>query len=148
LTTTPRVLAPAIGDGLSLDPTACPEGAFWGVIPRSDEFAHRLDSPARVVRRDALRREHSMPKMVITHGVAAVDTWLGFKAERAEAIAGLGGSDVVDHVAHDGSNMVAVSANVADADAMMAALGSPPPEVAAAMERHGVLPPLVAYVEA
>lgn len=88
-----------------------------------------------------------MPKMVITHGVADVDKWLGFKAERAEAITGLGGSDVVDHVAHDGSNMVAVSANVADVDGMMAALGSPPPEIAAAMEKHGVLPPLVAYVE-
>lgn len=88
-----------------------------------------------------------MPKMVITHGVADVDIWLGFKAERAEAIAGLGGSDVVDHVAHDGNNMVAVSASVSDVDAVMAVLGSPPPELAAAMERHGVLPPLVAYVE-
>ena len=88
-----------------------------------------------------------MPRMVITHGVADVDTWLGFKAERAEALAGLGGSDVVDHVAHDGSNLVAVSADVSDVDGMMAALASPPPEVAAAMEKHGVLPPLVAYVE-
>jgi len=88
-----------------------------------------------------------MPKMVITHGVADVETWLGFNEERAEAIDGLGGSDVVDHVAHDGSNMVAVSANVADVDGMMAALASPPPEIAAVMEKHGVLPPLVAYVE-
>jgi hypothetical protein len=88
-----------------------------------------------------------MPNMVITHAVADVDKWLGFKAERAEAIAGLGGSDVVDHVAHDGSNQVAVSANVTDVDGIMAALASPPPELAAAMEKHGVLPPLVAYVE-
>ena len=88
-----------------------------------------------------------MPKMVITHAVADVDKWLGFKAERAEAVAGLGGSDVVDHVAHDGSNMVALSADVADVDRVLAALASPPPELGAAMERHGVLPPLVAYVE-
>ncbi len=88
-----------------------------------------------------------MPKMVITHGVADVDKWLTFKAERAEAIAGLGGSDVVDHVAHDGSNQIAVTANVTDVDGMMAALASPPAELAAAMEKHGVLPPLVAYVE-
>jgi hypothetical protein len=88
-----------------------------------------------------------MPKMVITHGVADVQRWLGFKAERAEAIAGLGGSDVVDHVAHDGSNQIAVSANVTDVNGIMAALASPPPELAAAMEKHGVLPPLVAYVE-
>lgn len=88
-----------------------------------------------------------MPKMVIAHGVADVDEWLKFKAERADAIVGLGGSNVVDHLAHDGSNAVAVSADVDDVDAMMAALASPPPEVAAAMEKHGVLPPLVTYVE-
>jgi hypothetical protein len=88
-----------------------------------------------------------MPKMVLTHGVVDVDTWLGFKAERAEAFAGLGGSDVVDHVAQDGSKLVAVSADVIDVDGVMAALESPPPEIAAAMEKHGVLPPLVVYVE-
>ena len=88
-----------------------------------------------------------MPKIVITHGVADVDDWLGFKAERAEAVGGLGGTNVVDHVALDGSKLVAVSADVADVDAMMATLGSPPPEIAAVMEKHGVLPPLVAYVE-
>jgi len=88
-----------------------------------------------------------MPKMVISHSVADVDKWLGFKAERAEAIGGLGGTNVVDHVAHDGSKTVAVAADVADVDAIMAALGSPPPELAAAMEKHGVLPPLVVYVE-
>ena len=88
-----------------------------------------------------------MPKMVITHSVADVDRWLGFKAERAEAIGGLGGTNVVDHAAHDGSKRVAVAADVADVDAIMAALGSPPPELAAAMEKHGVLPPLVVYVE-
>ena len=88
-----------------------------------------------------------MPKLVLTHSVADVDKWLGFKAERAEAITGLGGTNVVDHVALDGSKLVAVSADVADVDAMMATLGSPPPEIAAVMEKHGVLPPLVAYVE-
>ena len=88
-----------------------------------------------------------MPKIVITHSVADVNKWLGFKAERAEAIAGLGGTHVVDYAALDGSKLVAVSADVADVDAMMATLGSPPPEIAAVMEKHGVLPPLVAYVE-
>ena len=88
-----------------------------------------------------------MPKILITHSVADVDNWLGFKAERAEAVAGLGGTNVVDHVALDGSKLVAVSADVADVDAMMATLGSPPPDIAAVMEKHGVLPPLVAYIE-
>jgi hypothetical protein len=30
---------------------------------------------------------------------------------------------------------------------MIAALASPPPEVAAIMQRHGVIPPLAIYVE-
>lgn len=88
-----------------------------------------------------------MPKLVITHTVADVDTWLRFRAERAEAVEGLGATNVVDHVAHDGSNVVAVSADVADVDAMMATLVAPSAELAAVMEEHGVLPPLVAYVE-
>jgi hypothetical protein len=67
-----------------------------------------------------------MPRLIITHPVADVDKWLGFQAERAEAFAGLGGSDVVDHVAHDGSNQIAVSANITDVDGIMAALASPP----------------------
>lgn len=88
-----------------------------------------------------------MAKIVVTHGVADVDTWLGFKAERADAIATLGGSNVVDHVAEDGSNTVAVAAEVSDVDGMVAALSSPPPEMAAVMESHGVRPPLTVYVE-
>lgn len=88
-----------------------------------------------------------MPKMVITHGVADVDKWLQFKAGRAEAMGDLGATNVVDHVARDGSNAVAVSADVADVEAMMATLDSPPPEIGALMEKHGVLPPLVVYME-
>ena len=88
-----------------------------------------------------------MPKLVVTHNVADVDTWLQFKSERADAIGQLGGSNVVDHVAEDGSKAVAVGLEVDDVAGMMAALASPTPEVAAIMERHGVLPPLVVYVE-
>ena len=88
-----------------------------------------------------------MPKLVITHGVVDVDSWLSFKSERAEAIAGQGGTNVVDHVAQDGSKVVAVSAEIDDVDAFMATLASPPPELAEIMQRHGVQPPLVAYVQ-
>jgi hypothetical protein len=87
-----------------------------------------------------------MPKMVITHNVADIDTWLQGKSERADAVAGMGGTNVVDHVAQDGSKSVAISADVEDVSAVLAGLASPPPEVAAAMERHGVLPPLTVYV--
>ena len=88
-----------------------------------------------------------MPKMVITHDVADVDSWLTFKSERADAVSGMGGRHVVDHVAQDGSNKVALSVEVDDVEPMLAAIGSPPPELLGAMERHGVIPPLTVYVE-
>jgi len=88
-----------------------------------------------------------MPKMVITHDVADVDTWLNFKSERAGAVGGMGATNVVDHVAHDGSKRVAVSAETDDVEALLAAIASPPPELLAAMDRHGVIPPLTVYVE-
>lgn len=88
-----------------------------------------------------------MPKMVITHGVVDVDAWLTFKAERAESIVAIGGRNAVDLPAQDGSKVVAVMADVDDPAAVMAALASPPAEVGAAMQRHGVLPPLTIYIE-
>lgn len=50
-----------------------------------------------------------MAKMVITHSVVDVENWLSFKAERADAISVMGGSQVVDYVAEDGSNAVAIA---------------------------------------
>jgi hypothetical protein len=88
-----------------------------------------------------------MPKMVITHGVADVETWLSFQQERAESIAALGGQNPVDLPAQDGSNVVAVMMDTDDPAAMMAALASPPADLAATMQRHGVLPPLTIYLE-
>jgi hypothetical protein len=89
-----------------------------------------------------------MPRMVITHDVADVETWLKFKSERADVISGLvGATNVVDHVAHDGSKRVAVSVEAGDVDGILAAVDSPTPELAAAMQRHGVIPPLTLYVE-
>lgn len=88
-----------------------------------------------------------MPKVVITHSVEDVDKWLKGKSERAEAIAGMGGSQVVDHAAEDGSSNVAVSCQTEDVGAMMAAIANPSPELAAAMGRHGVVPPLSVFVE-
>ena len=89
-----------------------------------------------------------MPKVVLTHAVVDIDRWLKGKAERAAAIESGSGSNVVDYVAEDGSNNIAVSADVADLAAMQAMLASPPPEVLARMEEHGVVPPITAYLEA
>jgi len=88
-----------------------------------------------------------MAKIVITHSVVDADKWLQFKAERAEAIGGMGATNVVDHVAHDGSKNVAITADTDDVASVMAAISSPPPELGAAMEAHGVIPPLTVYVE-
>ena len=88
-----------------------------------------------------------MTKVVLTHAVEDVERWLSFKAERASSIGAMGGSNVVDHVAADGSKNVAVSMDVADMGTIAARLASPPPELAAAMQRHGVIPPVAAHVE-
>ena len=88
-----------------------------------------------------------MPKMVMTHAVVDVERWLEGKAARAAAI-GAAGTNVTDYVASDGSNNIAVTADVHDMDAANAMVTSPPPEVVALMEQHGVVQPITAYIEA
>lgn len=87
-----------------------------------------------------------MPKMVITHAVVDIDRWLDGKAERA-AVIGSFATNVTDHVAADGSNNIAITADVHDPAGAQAMMASPAPETAAAMERHGVIPPLTVYIE-
>ncbi len=89
-----------------------------------------------------------MPRLVLTHAVVDIERWLEGKAERAAAIESGTGSNVTDYVAADGSNNIAVTADVADVDAVKAMLASPPPEVLTKMEAHGVVPPISAYIEA
>jgi hypothetical protein len=87
-----------------------------------------------------------VPKIVVTHQVVDIDRWLKGKAERAAVISAYA-VDVTDFVAADGSNNIAVSANVHDMAGAQAMMASPSPDDAAAMERHGVIPPLTVYVE-
>jgi hypothetical protein len=89
-----------------------------------------------------------MPKIVATHAVVDVERWLSGKAERAAAIESWSGSNVTDFVAKDGSNNIAVTADVADLDRMMALMASPSPEDIATMEHHGVVPPIMVYIQA
>jgi hypothetical protein len=88
-----------------------------------------------------------MPKVVITHAVQDIDRWLHGKAERAAAIESGTGSNVTDYVAQDGSNNIAITADVADVDAMKSMLAAPPAEVVERMEAHGVVQPLTVYIE-
>ena len=87
-----------------------------------------------------------MPQVIITHDVVDLQRWLAGKAERAQAISAIG-SNVVDTVALDGSNKIAITADINDLAALDAMLTSPPPELAALMEKHGVIPPFTAYIE-
>jgi len=89
-----------------------------------------------------------MPRVVITHAVEDIDRWLQGKGQRAAAIESGTGSNVTDYVAHAGSKNIAVKADVSDLSALQGMLASPPPEVLAAMEAHGVVQPITAYVEA
>jgi hypothetical protein len=88
-----------------------------------------------------------LPKVVLTHAVRDIDRWLEGKAERAAAIQQGTGSNVTDYVAQDGSSNIAITADVADPAAMEAMLASPPADMVATMEAHGVVPPIVVYVE-
>jgi hypothetical protein len=89
-----------------------------------------------------------VPRVVITHAVENVDHWLQGKAERAAAIESVGGSNVSDFVTQDGSNNVAVTADVSDVETLVGVVTSPPPEVLALMQAHGVVPPVSVCVEA
>ena len=88
-----------------------------------------------------------MPKVVITHAVEDIDRWLQGKEGRRAAIESGTGSNVTDYVAADGSKNIAVTADVADLEALQGMLASPPPEVLARMQEHGVVQPITAYVQ-
>ena len=87
-----------------------------------------------------------MPKMVITHSVVDIDRWLQGKAERVQIISKYA-TNVTDHVAADGSNNVAITADIHDMAGLQELMASPSPEDTAAEERHGVIQPITAYIE-
>lgn len=87
-----------------------------------------------------------MPKLVITHDVVDVERWLKYKQERVDQLKPFGGN-VTDTVALDGGKSIALVLDVDNLAAFQAAMAAPPPELAAAMERHGVIQPLKVYVQ-
>lgn len=88
-----------------------------------------------------------MARVVVIHDVGDVATWLRGKAERADAFASMGGTNVRDYVAQDGSKTIAITADVDDVDAMVTQVAGPPPEMLEAMQRHTVVPPVHVFVE-
>lgn len=87
-----------------------------------------------------------MPKLVLSHAVVDVERWLKGKAERAAAFAPFA-HNVTDHVAADGSNNVAITADIHDMAGAQAMMASPSPEAAALAESHGVIQPVSAFIE-
>jgi hypothetical protein len=88
-----------------------------------------------------------MPKIVVTAAVKDVEAWLKFKPQLIAQLSAVA-SDGASYVANDGSNRVASTWDVPDMEAFQAAQSAPPsPEMAAAMERYGMIPPTTVYVE-
>jgi len=87
-----------------------------------------------------------MPKVVMTHKVIEIERWLKGKDERAAAFADYA-TDVTDYVAMDGSNEIAVTADIHDMEGAQAMLASPPTDVVEKMESHGVVQPIMVYIE-
>ncbi len=77
-----------------------------------------------------------MTRVIATHQVKDQAHWLA-SPKRAEAFATIGVTDIQLFTDPQNPNMVGVSLDVPDMDALMAALQSP--EFAAAMEHDGVL---------
>jgi hypothetical protein len=67
--------------------------------------------------------------MVITHPVVNTERWLKGKDERAAGLAPYP-TNVTDHVAADGSNNVAITADIHDIAGLQALMASPTPEAA------------------
>jgi hypothetical protein len=80
-----------------------------------------------------------MPTVIAHHDVKDTTHWLS-SPKREEVLGPLGASNIRTFVSQQNPQQVAVLMDVADLDALMAALASPPPELAEAMEHDGVLP--------
>lgn len=80
-----------------------------------------------------------MPTIIAYHEVTDTNHWLS-SPKREEALAPLGASNIRTFVDRENPQQVAVLMDVADLDAMLAAVASPPAELAEAMQHDGVLP--------
>jgi hypothetical protein len=87
-----------------------------------------------------------VPKIIVTAAVKDVEAWLKFKADMTAALLAVA-SDGSSYVATDGSNQVASTWDVPDMEAFQAAQRSFSPELAAAAERAGMIPPVMIYIK-
>ena len=87
-----------------------------------------------------------MPKIVVTAAVKDVEAWLKFKPQLIAHLSAVA-SDGTSYVAADGTNRVATTWDVSDMQAFQAAQTAATPEMAAAMEQNGMIPPVMVYIE-
>ena len=87
-----------------------------------------------------------MAKIVVTAAVTDVEAWLKSKPEMIAQMSAVT-SDGASYVAMDGSNRVASTWDVPDMEAIQAAQTAASPEMAAAMERYGMIPPVPIYIK-
>ena len=87
-----------------------------------------------------------MSRIVVTAAVKDVEAWLKFKPELIAQMSAVA-SDGTSYVAMDGSNRVATTWDVPDLEAFQAAQTAASAEMAAAMERYGMIPPTTVYIE-
>jgi hypothetical protein len=83
---------------------------------------------------------------VVTAAVKDVEAWLKFKPELIALMSAVA-SDGTSYVAMDGSNRVASTWDVPDMEAFQAAQAAASADMAAAMERYGMIPPTTVYIE-
>ena len=87
-----------------------------------------------------------MAKIVVTAAVKDVEAWLTFKPQLIAHLSAVA-TDGTSYVATDGSNRVASTWDVPDMEAFQAAQTAVSPEMAAEMERYGMIPPVTVYIE-
>ena len=81
-----------------------------------------------------------MAKFVAIHAVTNVERWKSFDAERTAAFAPFG-TDLTSYTDPNGGTTVALTVSVHDVAGMQAWMKTP--AAAAAMEKHGVIPPVM-----
>ena len=131
--------------GSPVPPAGLVGGTAYAQAPYSRP-SHRGERPSHQAVGTRLPRGAGMPKLVVTHAVIDVERWLKGKAERV-AVIGPYATNVTDHVAMDGSNNVAITADIHDMAGAQAMMTSPSPEDAALEEKHGVIQPMTVYIE-
>jgi len=80
-----------------------------------------------------------MPTIIVTHEVTDTDHWLA-SPRREEILPSLGASNIRTFVNAQDPRKVGLLMEIADLDALFAALSNPPDELADAMKYDTVLP--------